>query len=380
MATNSQSIARVWTAAGGPGRAGLFPGPVQLAPEPARRLAARGAVQASVVFDEQDRVFVADMAGWVQAFARQGGALWQRQLAGGVSASPAVDVEGGRVFIGTHAGWVYALQSADGAVLWRRSLPTKSDARILSDLLYLPAQQSVVLSSWGGQFHALDAASGETKHTWDAGLWPQVGASADVQGNLYYLRARRGEGVAFFRIAPDGKETVLHNQSESRRGAQRMAAAAAPVLDETRGVAYFIANGDRDCGVHAWSLREQRLLWKRSLPRTVMATPALGPTGNLLLADMAGALNALAPDGASIFTYLSGADYFLSSPVCAGDGHAFVGDPLGRLHVVDPSGKGGPLFESPRAIQARPAFDRWGNLYVPATDRTVPVFRNLATG
>jgi len=380
MATNSQSTTRVWTAAGGPGRAGLFPGPVRLAPKPTRRLVALGAMQASVVFDEQDRVFVADMAGWVQAFTQEGGLVWQRQLAGGVSASPAVDVEGGRVFIGTHAGWVYALQTADGAVLWRRSLPTKGDARILSDLLYLPAQQSVVLSSWGGQFHALDTASGETKHTWDAGLWPQVGASADVQGNLYCLRTRRGEGVAFFRVSPDGKETVLHNQPESRRGAQRMAVAAAPVLDEARGVVYFITNGDRDCEVHAWLLQEQRHLWKRGLPRTVMATPALGPTGNLLLADMEGSIHALAPDGASVFRYLSGADYLLAGPVCAADGHAFAGDPLGRLHAVDSTGEGGPVFEAARAIQARPAFDRRGNLYVPSTDRTIYVFRNLASG
>ncbi len=380
MANNSNSTARVWTAAGGSGRTGLFPGPVRLAPEPTRRLTARGALQASVIFDDQDRMFLADMAGWVQAFTSQGGLLWQRQLAGGTSASPALDAEGGRVFIGTHAGWVYALQSADGTVLWRRSLPTKSDARILSDLLYLPAQRSVVLSSWGGQFQTLDAASGETKHTWDAGLWPQAGASADAQGHLYCLRARRGEGVAFFRVSPDGKETVLHNQPESRRGAQRMATAAAPVLDESRGVAYFMTNGDRDCEVHAWSLREQRHLWKRGLPRTVMATPALAAAGNLLLADMEGSVHALAPDGTPAFHYVSGADYLLSGPVCSADGHTFVGDPLGRLHVVDRKGAGGPVFEAARSIQARPAFDRQGDLYVPSTDRTVYVFRNLASG
>lgn len=284
------------------------------------------------------------------------------------------------MFVGTHAGWVYALQSDDGAVLWRRSIPTKSDARILADLLYLPAQQSVVLSSWGGQFHGLDAASGESKFTWDAGLWPQAGASADAAGNLYCLRARRGEGVAFFRVSPGGQETILHSQPESRRGAQRMIAAAAPVLDESRDVAYFVVNGDHNCEVHAWSLREQRHLWKRGLPRTVVATPALGPAGNLLLADMEGSMHALAPDGASVFCFSSGADYLLSGPVCAAEGHAFVGDPLGRLHVVDRTGKGEVVFEAARAIQARPAFDRHGNLYVTSTDRTVYVFRNLASG
>jgi len=358
----------------------LFPGPVRLAPEPTRRLTARGAVQASVVFDEQDRVFVADMAGWIQAFNPQGEVRWQRRLAGGVSASPALDAEGGRVFIGNHAGWVDALQAADGNVLWRRKLPSKGDARILSDLLYLPAQRYVVLSSWGGQFHALDAASGETKHTWDAGLWPQAGASADAQGHLYCLRALRGEGVTLFSVFPDGKEIVLHTQSEGRRGAQRMVTAAATVLDESRGVAYFLVNGDRDCGVHAWSLREHRQVWRRSVPCAVVATPALGPGGNLVFADMEGSVHALAPDGATVYRYVSGAEYFLCGAVCAADGQAFVGDPLGRLHVVDRAGTGKPIFEAARSIQARPAFDQRGDLYVPSTDRTVYVFRNLARG
>ena len=212
MAAKSQSTAPVWTNAGGPGRAGLFSGPVRLAPEPIRRLLAQGAVQASVVFDEQDRVLVADMAGWIHAFDPQGKVLWERQLTGGVSASPAVDAEAGRVFIGTHAGWVEALQTTDGAALWRRKLPSKSDARILSDLLYLPAQGCVVLSSWGGQFHALDAASGETRRTWDAGLWPQAGASADTQGHVFCLRALGGVGVAFVRVAAEGQETILYTQ------------------------------------------------------------------------------------------------------------------------------------------------------------------------
>jgi outer membrane protein assembly factor BamB len=111
-----------------------------------------------------------------------------------------------------------------------------------------------------------------------------------------------------------------------------------------------------------------------------MATPALAAAGNLLLADMEGSVHALAPDGTPAFHYVSGADYLLSGPVCSADGHTFVGDPLGRLHVVDRKGAGGPVFEAARSIQARPAFDRQGDLYVPSTDRTVYVFRNLASG
>ena len=365
-------------AGGGPSRTGLFPSPVHHPARPVRRLIARGAVQASAVFDADDHVFVADMAGWIQAFADTRVPLWQRQLDGAVSATPAVDVTAGRVFVGTQTGWVYALRSSDGSVLWRKRIPTKSDARIVSDLLLLTTQQRVVLSSWGGRFNALEAATGEIEHTWDAGISPQAGASADTSGNCYCLRAVRGEGVAFVRVAPDGAESVLYRQPEGQRGASRMVVAAAPVLDEPRAIAYFIVNRGRDSALHAWSLRDARLLWQRDFPRMIVATPALRPDGAIVIAGMDGAGNALTAGGSTLFRYETGAEYLLAGPVCDGLGNTFVGDPLGRLHVIDPGGRGRTAFETARSLQARPAFDRRGRLYLPGTDRTVHVFQNLA--
>jgi len=365
-------------AGGGPSRAGLFPGPLRIATRAVRRLTAHGAVQASAVFNADNHVFIADMAGWIQAFANTGLPLWQQQLAGAVSATPAVDVNAGRVFVGTHMGWVYALATGDGSVLWRRRVPTKTDARIVSDLLLLATQQWVVLSSWGGRFNALDAATGEIAHTWDAGISPQAGASADTSGNCFCLRAVRGEGVAFVRLAPDGGETVLHRQPEGERGASRMVVAAAPVLDERRGIAYFIVNRGRDSALHAWSLPDARLLWQREYPRMTVATPALRPDGALVLAGMDGAVHALAPEGSPLFRYETGTDYLLAGPVCDGLGNTFVGDPLGRLHVIDRGGSGRATFETTRSLQARPAFDRHGDLYLSGMDRMVHVFRSLA--
>jgi outer membrane protein assembly factor BamB len=349
-----------------------------LASEPARRIFARGAVQASVVFGGSNEAYAADMAGWVQAFGRDGKTLWQRHLEGGVSASPAVDVKGGRVFIGTHAGWVYALPAAGGAPLWSRRLPSKRDPRILSDLLFVPERNSIVLSSWGGQFCELDAASGEPKGAWDAGLSPQAGAAADAAGNVYCLRAVRGEGVALVCVSVEGRERVLHRQSEPGRGANRVAVAAAPVVDETRGRVIFTVNGDRDCQVRAWSLREERLSWVQPLPGAVVATPAVDAAGNVLVADLQGSLRGLRPDGSTAFQYESGAEYLLAGPVCSVGGQAFLGDPLGRLHLVDAAGVGRPVFEADRALQARPSFDSRGNLHVASVGRGIYVFRNLA--
>jgi len=125
--------------------------------------------------------------------------------------------------------------------------------------LFLATHQRVVLSSWGGRFNALDAANGGIAHTWDAGISPQAGASADTLGHCYCLRAVRGEGVAFVRVAPDGAESILGANPKAARGCPHGRGAGA-VLDEPRGIAYFIVNRGRDSALHAWSLRDARLL------------------------------------------------------------------------------------------------------------------------
>lgn len=157
-----------------------------------------------------------------------------------------------------------------------------------------------------------------------------------------------------------------------------MVAVAAPVVDEAGGVVYFCVGGDRETRVHAWSLREARLLWSGETPRITVATPALRSDGALVVAGMDGALRSFAPGGSPLFCYATEADYLLAGAVCDADGNAFLGDPLGRVHAVDGAGLGSVLFEAPRSIQARAAFDRQGNLHVPCTDRTVYVFRNQA--
>ncbi len=370
----------IWTMAGGERtRAGRLSHPVRLHGHPATRLPAHGAVQASTVFDAHDRVFIADMAGWLQAFTPAGTRLWQQQLDGAVSATPAVDLEGGRVFVGTQTGWVYALTTAEGGVIWRQRIPTRTDPRILSDLLWLTRPARIVLSSWGGRYYVLDAASGATTQNWEAGISPQAGAAADSSGNCYCLRAVRGEGVVFVRAAPDGTERDLWRQPEGDRGASRMLVAAAPVLDEPRGVVYLIVNRGRDSALHAWALKEERVLWQQSFPRMTVATPALRTDGVVVVAGMDGVVHAVSPDGSPLFRYDTGAEYVLAGAVCDGAANTFVGDPLGRLHGIDRDGKGRVMFEATRSLQARPAFNRTGDLYLAGTDRTVYAFRNLAT-
>lgn len=370
----------VWTAAGGgPARTGLFPRPVALKPKPARQLAARGAVQAATVFDPAGRAFVADMAGWVQAWENGEEPRWRRQLDGAMSATPAVDPGGGRLFLGTHMGSVYALTTGDGEVLWQQRLPAAGDPRILSDLLFEVGSRRVVLSSWGGRFHALDADSGRPVQEWEAGLTPAAGAAADSRGVLYCLRVVRGTGVVLVRRTSDGQEVELHRESEGPRGSGRIAVTAAPVLDEARGRAWFVANDGRTAALLLWSVGSARLAGRWPLPCGVQATPALAPDGAVWVADLAGNLHRFTAEAPlTQVRYNTGAEYLLAAPVCEAGGRCLVGDPLGRLHEVEPDGRGRVVFEATRAFQAALSFAPAGDLYLPGTDRRVYVFRNKA--
>jgi outer membrane protein assembly factor BamB len=320
----------------------LYDRSIRLKRRPQQTLPTNGSVQAAVVFDHQNRAFVADMTGTVQAFSQDHAPLWQAKVPGGVSATPVVDLSAGQLMVGTETGWVYSLDAQTGQTRWRHEVPTKSDPRILSDLLHLPEANIVVLNSWGGRYWALDASSGAERFSWDAGLAPYAGAAARAEA-IYCLRAVAKQGVEFVRVGANGEAAVLHLVPEEKRGARRTQVSAMPVIDAEREVVYFVVNRDRGSLLHAWSLRNAAVLWQQPLPNSVQASPALRKDGFILIPDLAG-------------------------------GTAFVGDPLGMLHVIDHRGTGQPAFEAPRAIQGRPSFSPDGHLHLPCTGHEVYVF------
>jgi outer membrane protein assembly factor BamB len=366
---------QTWFSAGGDNsRRGVFPGRVEVEPKPIRRLTAQGSIQASCVFDSRARAFVADMAGGVQAFAADGRALWQKRLDGGISATAVVHPDEKRLFTGTHAG--FALDAQSGAVLWRTEIETRSDSRILSDLLLLPGQAALVLSSWGGRYVALDVDGGKVKHSWTAGISPSSGATADADENIYCVRAVAKTGLQFVRVDPNGVESVLYQEAEKGRPATRLLVAAAPVVDQERKVVYFVSNVDRTAVLIAWSLETKSTAWTHDFRAAVAATPSVAENGMVVVADMRGFVHGLSPDGSLLYRYASGGDYLLAGAVCDSSGAAFIGDPTGVLHRIPLDGLGTRIYETPRSVQARPSFDSRGNLYVPATDGKVYVFAN----
>lgn len=366
----------VWRMAGGTaGRAGLFVGELAGGMRGASALQVQGTVKGSVVFDSHGRGFVADFAPNVTAFSPEGQRLWETPMPGPVSASPAVAADGDRLVVGTLTGVVLGLATETGEVLWQRSLPTPNDPRILSDVLYEPRTNGVVVSSWGGRYWCLDARTGEARDSWAAGVYPQGSAAGDGAGNRFFLRAVWDQGVELVRVDPNGKEAVWHREPESPRGARRMVTLGAPVVDERSSRLVCVFNRDRDAVLQAFAVADGAELWRRSLVASVMAPLGLTSAGEVLVADVAGTLQAFDGAGNPRWRYATGADYLLAGPVSArdGGGACWIGDSSGRLHRVDTEGRGELRFEGARSCEARPSFSPDGRLYFPTTDGLVTI-------
>lgn len=369
----AEKAPRPWSVSGGDNsRRGQGGTKAVIGSKPRLKLKTRGAIHASPVFDEAGRCLVADMAGWVQAFAPDGRQAWQVQLDSAISSTPAVGLKQGRLFAGTHRGSVYALETSSGATLWRKTVPSKTDPRILSDILHLERSQLVVLSSWGGQFVALDAESGQERFTWAAGVYPSSAAAADAQENVYCIRAVDDRGVECVRVDTAGKEQVLHREPADDRGVRRALVAAGPIIDAAQDLVCFVLNRKKSAELLGIS-RSGEVRWRRNVPFTVQAVPTLQRDGSFLLTDLAGAVLGFGPEGGLALRHETGCEYLLGAAVANADGAAYLGDPWGRIHQVDPDGTVRILFEAPRSIQGRPSFDSAGRLYVPCTDRSVYV-------
>lgn len=363
----------IWRMAGGdPARRGFFPDAIRVRAREMARLPASGAVQAAAVFDAAGRVYVADLAGGVQAFTGTGDRRWRVTVGAGISATPALNPTDTLIYLGNHAGSVFALETETGAVRWRRDIPSRRDPRVLSDFLYLAGPELVVFSSWAGRWYGLDSGTGETRLEWEAGIYPRSAASADREGNVYAMRAVGGRGTEVVRTRVGGGETVIHREPEDSRGAGRALVASPPVLDEERGVAYAVFNREKAGRLLAWSLGTGERLWARELPASVQGVPAvMGEDGLVVMTDLAGEVHGLGPDGAPRFRVSLSCDYLLAGVVGAARGWCWVGDPLGRVHELDAGGGRRTVVSLPRSVSGRLAFDPTGNLYAPCTDHAV---------
>jgi outer membrane protein assembly factor BamB len=371
---------KIWRTSGGSNcRAGLFEGTFRMDATPASLTASAG-IRAAPVFDAISSSYLADMAGGVFSYTGEGRKRWGIQLPDGICASPVLDPFDRHLFVGTLGGEVYALDSSSGRILWKKTVPSTSDQRILSDLLYLPQQRLLVMNSWGGQFFALDVETGTSLKAWPAGISPSASAAASAEEVIYAVRTESSEesnrsGLLCFTLdSRSRQEAELFFEPLESQQVKRVAVAASPLLDEVRRRVYVVANVKNDSKLYAFCLSTQKILWSRGFTRFIVATPALLPDGSIAVADLNGVLHVISSSGSLRYRYHTGAYYLLSGPICDVEGKILVADPEGKLHLVLPGGTGEVVFEADRSIEGRLASDPGGRLHLPSMDGQVHVF------
>ena len=166
-----------------------------------------------------------------------------------------------------------------------------------------------------------------------------------------------------------GKEDTILFLPPGKESPRRLTGFASPVLSEE--TVYCVINGMHDSKLFAVDRDTQKQIWSYELPCTVSTTPTLTLDRCLIVAGMDGRVYSVGSDGEPRFTYSTDCEYLLASPVCDGEGRVVIGDPLGRIHMIEPDGKGRIVTELPRSVEGRPAFSPDGRLFVPCTDGCV---------
>lgn len=375
----------VWRMAGGDAtRKGLAAAALPLEPQLSGALPLKGSVKAAPVFAEDGVVFAADRAGWAHSFSADGVERWSVELDSGVDASPALSDDDATLFVGTFGGWVHALDAASGETKWKHELPSQRDPRILADLLYHHPTKSITTSSWGGKFVMLDAETGESRHEWEAGIYPRAALAADPDGLFYGLRVEWNHGTRLFCAHPiSGLEEILFQQPADSATPDHINCFAGPVIADDRLIAVF--NRNNDSYVAAFNLTSGEMI-RQSATRlpTFNVPPAILPTSGLRLAGMDGKLYSIISSGDS---WIEGAitpleaEYALSPVICDAVGKWINCTVTGKILLSHlerefdlASLTERTVFQAPRSIEGRPAISPQGRLYVPCMDGKVYVF------
>lgn len=370
---------KIWRTSGGDiSRRGLAAIGFVSNPKLLLQLHGNGGLSSSPVFSESGAIFFADMAGGIHSYTPKGEKRWSKEIQGGVQSSPVLNEEDSRLFAATFTGHLYAFDANGGEIIWNVEIPSEADSRILSDLLYLPKENLIILSSWGYKYYAVDAKTGALKNTWDAGSTLYSGASAMDDNSAVLLRVKSSkkkeeQAIELLRLHPSQNNTdILFSISPGQKPVNFLKIAAAPVVSLDNKTIYFSANIDANSHIYAYSVEKKQLVWEKTLERHLLTTPALRADGVLVLSDLTGAVKFLSPEkGDFAGSYSTGTYYLLSSPVCDNENNAFVGDIEGKIHAIAPDGKGKVIYDTGRCIQARPAFDPSGRLFVPSMSGTL---------
>ena len=345
-----------------------------------------GSTPASPVIAADGTVYVVSADGRLYALDENGVKKWEFKAEESLFATPSLDAAG-VVYFGDLAGWFYAV-GPDGALRWKTLLPDGRERRILGSAAVTPAGRSFV-ASWNNRLYALNV---DGSILWQAPLGGLATSSpvVDAAGNVYItcLDPSSLNLLATYKFAPDSSQPVWVSRTDLGIGRNRIT--SSPAIDLSRQRLYVGACAESTGVLVAVDIVSGQIAFRRTLPKGVVSSPAIGADGTIFVSCLDGRLYALRPqDAAQRWVFQTEALYILGSPSLDNIGNIYVGASDGVVYALSSAGQELWRFTTGSNVESAPvAHDRRlhvtsfdGRLYVlAAADARTSYFPQVASG
>jgi outer membrane protein assembly factor BamB len=307
-----------------------------------------GGGPSSPAISEDGTVYVGSLDHGVYAVGPDGTLRWRFETGWAVPWAPAIGSDG-TIYIGSGDGNLYAL-APDGTPRWSYQVVSNQwfgTPSIASDgTIYIGLSIGAVGAD---DLMALNS-NGTLKWSIDIGSSVLSSPALAADGTLYV-----GTGMA----SADSLGVKALNEDGTVVWGLKTGATvfSSPALG-TDGTVYV---GSDDGGVYALGA-DGSLKWRFETGARVQASPALGSDGTIYVGSQSERLYALNPDGTLQWAFSGGA--FNSSPALAEDGTILVGSGDEYLYAINPAGALYWRFKADGGIQASPAIDSDGTVYI----------------
>jgi len=360
----SAALAQAPTFHGNYQRTGRFPAPGPVRPGLLWKFQAGGSIPASPVIGPDGTVYLASADSRLYALTPDGSTKWEFQAEESVFATPSVDAQG-RIYFGDLDGWFYSL-SPDGGLRWRIRLPDGTDKRILGSAAVSPEGVSFV-AAWTNQLYSF---SPDGVLLWQAPLngLPTSSPALDDAGNVYVacLDSSDPSWIAVHKFSPSSPTSLWTCRESVKSSSNRVI--ASPAIDTYRNRLYIGACTNTAGLVIAVSLADGQVVFRKTLPKGILSSPAIREDGTILVGCLDGRLYALDDqNGAERWVFQTDGPYVFGSPAVDRLGNIYVGDSDGTVYAISRDGQKLWQVTSVSNVESAPVVDG-ARLYVTSFD------------
>jgi outer membrane protein assembly factor BamB len=244
--------------------------------------------------------------------------VWTRDLGGNVTPSPVIGADG-TIYLASNAGVLHALDAATGTDRWTfdGGGPFTGETDLSTSPLILPSGSIL----WPGPGHVLFELTSSGTEVWSHRFSGNLLSPVRV-GSTVYVVSMSGT-VSALRVGGPVPEVAWTLRIGDRSfGAPAVGHHGEVVTTVDRSV---LAVGDR--GTHG------AVLWRHSLDSDIEVSPSLDSRGDVFVTTDRGAVDAFSPSGRPLWHEKVGVESYSSSSVSP-HGLLYFGDNRGELHVL----------------------------------------------